>query len=322
MHILPCCLTQPHALTRVTLPFQPRIAAISRLFIRHETTYRYSEPVLFGEWRLMMRPIDSHSIRVLDASLTLTPPGETRWTLDAYSNSICHFTPGGKADLLQVISTLLIETYPKPLRDAEMAAPLIPPNALAPPVIYSAEEALVLSPFIKPVYLEDPVHTEWLWPQRREAGDSALDMLLRLNQTIHNQFEYGAREEYGTQTPAETIQRGAGTCRDFAWLMIESMRRWGVASRFVTGYLYSPSADSGIRGTGATHAWCEAFLPDLGWIEFDPTNGLAESPDLIRVAATRTPQEASPMSGGALGGAESTMDVAVSVSLASEPQNA
>lgn len=270
----------------------------------------------------MMRPIDSHSIRVLDAGLTLTPPGETRWTLDAYSNSICHFTPGGKSDLLQVISTLLIETYPKPLRDSEMAAPMIPPGAMASPVVYNQEEFVVLSPFIKPVYADDPVHSSWLWEQRRQSGDSALDMLLRLNQTINSQFGYGAREEYGTQTPAETIQRGAGTCRDFAWLMIESMRRWGIASRFVTGYLYSPNADSAIRGAGATHAWCEAFLPDLGWIEFDPTNGLAESPDLIRVAATRTPAEASPMSGGAIGAAESALEVHVSVSLASQPQNA
>jgi transglutaminase-like putative cysteine protease len=203
-----------------------------------------------------------------------------------------------------------------------MAAPLIPPGAMAPPVIYNHDEFVVLAPFIKPVYADDPAHSAWLWEQRRQSGDSALDMLLRLNRTINTQFGYGAREEYGTQTPAQTIQRGSGTCRDFAWLMIESMRRWGIASRFVTGYLYSPNAHSAIRGAGATHAWCEAFLPDLGWIEFDPTNGLAESPDLIRVAATRTPHEASPMSGGAIGTAESTLEVHVAVSLASEPQNA
>ncbi len=53
-------------------------SAISRLRIRHETNYRYARPVRFGEWRLMMRPIDSHSIRVLDATLALTPPGE-KW---------------------------------------------------------------------------------------------------------------------------------------------------------------------------------------------------------------------------------------------------
>jgi transglutaminase-like putative cysteine protease len=149
--------------------------------------------------------------------------------------------------------------------------------------------------------------------QRWRPGDSALDLLLRLNSAIPYELSYGARDEYGTLTPAETLQRGAGTCRDFAWLMIESVRRWGFAARFVTGYLYSPA--SGVRGAGATHAWCEVFLPDLGWIEFDPTNGLSESPDLIRVAATRTPSEASPVSGMAIGNTMATLDATVQVEL-------
>jgi transglutaminase-like putative cysteine protease len=284
---------------------------ISRLSIRHETTYRYSQPVFLGEWRLMMRPSDSHAIRVVDANLALTPPGETRWTLDAYGNSVCHFSPLGSADLLQVVSTLLIERYPKPLREHELAAPMFPPNALAPPVVYSADDAIVLAPFVKPYYAEDRAHSEWLAAKRLTMAQTALELLLHLNRSIHDEFEYGARDEYGTQSPAETLQRRAGTCRDFAWLMIESMRRWGIASRFVTGYLYSPGAE--VRGAGATHAWCEAFLPDLGWIEFDPTNGLAESPDLIRVAATRTPAEASPMRGAVMGEATETMEVRVQV---------
>ncbi len=266
----------------------------------------------------MMRPIDSHSIRVLDATLALSPPGETRWTSDAYSNSVCHFTPGAASDVLSVISTLLIERYPKPLRDIEHVAPLMPVSALAPRVIYSDADAAVLSPYIRPVYAEHPVHSAWLRTLQRQIGDTALDVLLRLNRAVHDQFVYGARDEYGTQTPAETISRGAGTCRDFAWLMIESVRRWGFAARFVTGYLYSPGHD-GIRGAGATHAWCEVFLPDLGWLEFDPTNGLSESPDLIRVAATRTPAEASPMTGAVIGDMQATMQVFVSVSLDNSP---
>lgn len=290
----------------------------TRLRIRHETIYRYAQPVSFGEWRLMMRPIDSHSIRVLDATLALTPPGETRWTSDAYSNSVCHFTPGGPSNLLAVTSTLLIDRYPKPLRDAELAAPLMPAGAIAPPVIYSDADATALAPFIRPVYAEHQAHLAWLARQQREHGDTALDVLLRLNRAVHSQFSYGARDEYGTQTPAETIDRGAGTCRDFAWLMIESVRRWGFAARFVTGYLYA-GEDTAIRGAGATHAWCEVFLPDLGWLEFDPTNGLSESPDLIRVAATRTPEEASPMRGAVIGDAAAQMDVYVSVMLDNSP---
>jgi transglutaminase-like putative cysteine protease len=78
--------------------------------------------------------------------------------------------------------------------------------------------------------------------------------------------------------------------------MVEALRHLGYAARFVTGYLYSAHTAQ-VRGAGATHAWVQVFLPDLGWLEFDPTNGVAESPDLIPVAVARTPHEAAPISG-------------------------
>ena len=286
---------------------------MSRLRIRHETVYSFETLVNFGVWRLMMRPVDTHAIRVLDASFELSPPGSTRWALDAFGNCVCLFQPQGPANELRVVNHLLIERYPAPLDLA------FDPTAV---VDNEEERNLVLAPFSLPVTSGDRDfnYRAWLTFHAPEPGEAPLDFLKRFNSAIRAEFAYATRDEEGVQTPLETIERKAGACRDFAWLMIESMRRWGVASRFVTGYLYSPNA--AIRGAGATHAWCEAFLPDLGWIEFDPTNGLAESPDLIRVAATRTPQEASPMSGGAIGTAESALEVHVSVSLASETQNA
>src|SRR5439155_1004456 len=79
------------------------------------------------------------------------------------------------------------------------------------------------------------------------------------------------------------------------------------------GYLFSPGRLD-MRGEGATHAWCEVFLPDLGWIEFDPTNGLAESPDLIPIALARTPDEAAPICGALIGDpGDSRMEVHVDV---------
>src|SRR5690606_28362157 len=110
------------------------------------------------------------------------------------------------------------------------------------------------------------------------------------------------RYEEGVQRPDFTVLQGSGTCRDFAWLMVEALRRLGYAARFVTGYLYSPDLASGrVRGAGATHVWCEVFLPDFGWTEFDPTNALAESADLIPVAVSRTPSEAAPITGAIIG---------------------
>jgi transglutaminase-like putative cysteine protease len=95
--------------------------------------------------------------------------------------------------------------------------------------------------------------------------------------------------------------------------MIESVRRFGFAARFATGYLFCPGAT--VRGAGATHAWCEVFLPGEGWVEFDPTNALVESSCLIRVATTRTWQESDPMNGYIFGDAPCHLSVSVDVDL-------
>jgi YD repeat-containing protein len=263
---------------------------LSRLRIRHETTYTYPEPKYFGAWRLLMRPADTHSIRVVEASFELLPPSATRWAYDAYGNSVCHFTPQGPSTQVSVVNHLLIERYPAPLSPLA----LDDPRSLAP-IVYESSTRIVLHPFMQPAADEaDANYQNWLQTNGCVPGEPALDYVTRLNTAIHRGFSYAPRYEIGTQTPSQTIARG-GTCRDLAWLMIETLRRFGFAARFVTGYLFTGA--NGAVGGGATHAWCEVFLPDLGWIECDPTNGLIESRDLIRVAATRTPEEASPVSG-------------------------
>ncbi len=267
-----------------------------RLLIRHETLYTYERPVRFAVHRLLVRPRDSHAIRVVAAHLTLSPPGETRWLYDALGNSVCCFTPQGEARRLSIVSDLVIERFPAPLAALRVADP-----QTATPIVYTPADRAVLGPFTEPVSEDaDGVLLRWLRDQVGSPHEPALDFLLRINRTIHDQFEYTARDLGAAQEPAHTVATRSGTCRDFAWLMVEALRRLGYAARFVTGYLYSPR-HSAIRGAGATHAWCEVFLPDLGWTEFDPTNALAESADLIPVAVTRTPAEAAPVSGAIYG---------------------
>jgi len=282
---------------------------MSRLTIRHETRYAYARPVSFGPHRLLIRPRDSHAMRVVAASLTFSPAGQTRWAYDALGNSVCWLAPAGNSRALTIINELTIERFPAPLSNLPIRDP-----QTAMPIVYEPVDRAVLAPFMEPV-TEDAngLLLKWLRAQLGDPDESALTFLLRLNHAIRDQFAYIARFEPGTQEPDQTVAIGAGTCRDFAWLMVEGLRRLGYAARFVTGYLYSPGHSS-VRGAGATHAWCEVFLPDLGWTEFDPTNGLAESADLIPVAMTRTPAEAIPVSGaisGDAGHAELTVHVDV-----------
>lgn len=267
-----------------------------RLRIRHETRYTYDWPVAFGTHRLLVRPRDSHAVRILDATLAFSPAGETRWVYDAMGNCVCLLQPTGQAAGLAITSELLIERYPAPL-----APPTIDDPHTAMPIVYERCDRAVLAPFIEPA-TDDPdgALLKWIRRHANRVDEPALEFLLRFNQAIHDGFAYGERYEEGAQSPAFTVVHGAGACRDLAWLMVEALRRMGYAARFVTGYLYSPDRTD-LRGAGATHAWCEAFLPGLGWTEFDPTNGLAESSALIPVAASRTPEEASPISGMIIG---------------------
>jgi YD repeat-containing protein len=281
-----------------------------RLRIRHETLYTYERPVRFAVHRLMVRPRDSHAIRMVDAALTVSPPGETRWLYDALGNSVCCFSPAGESTALSIVSELTIERYPARLDLIQVEDP-----QTVTPIVYTPADRALLAAFVEPVTEDaDGVLLHWLRRQIGRSDEPALDFLLRLNRTIHNEFEYGAREHGAAQDPAHTINLRSGTCRDFAWLMVEGLRRLGYAARFVTGYLYSSKENARMRGAGATHAWCEVFLPQLGWTEFDPTNALVESPDLIPVAVARTPAEAAPVSGSIYGdGGKSSLTVHVDV---------
>ena len=290
-----------------------------RLSIRHETVYRYGQAVGFGPHRLLLRPRDSHADRMIEASLELSPPGDTRWVYDAMGNCLCWYQPHGMASELRITSNLVIDRFPAPLAPLAVADP-----HTALPIVYSLADRIVLNPFIIPATEAGAEVMQWLRTHAGLPDEPALHFLTRLSGAIQGEFAYVERGEMGVQTPGQTIAYGSGSCRDLAWLMIEALRRLGYATRFVTGYLYSPQADqpdgASLVGAGATHAWCDVFLPGLGWVEFDPTNGLAESPHLIRVGATRTPDEAAPVSGSIIGNPQGCeMSVRVDVRMIPAP---
>lgn len=285
---------------------------MTRLLIRHETTYSYDRPVSFTPHRLLLRPRDSHATRLVSASLELSVPGETRWVYDAMGNCVCWYSPSGEASELRIVSNLTLDRYPAPLAPIE---PDDPHSQL--PVAYEHNDRLVLAPFMAPTWEDEAgVLISWMREYVTRPDEPTLEFLTRVNTAIYQRFSYANRYAEGVQTPAETLRFGAGACRDLAWLMVEGVRQLGFAAQFVTGYLHSPANES-IRGAGATHAWCQVFLPSLGWLEFDPTNGLVESSDLIQVAATRSPAEAAPVAGGLIGDpGNSTLNVGVDVQMA------
>ena len=139
---------------------------------------------------------------------------------------------------------------------------------------------------------------------------------------IRRIFTYRKRHEQGTQHPLDTLQTASGTCRDYALFMIEALRRLGIAARFVSGYLFVPDDRDNYAGGGSTHAWVQVYLPSAGWIEFDPTNGIVGTRDLIRVAVARDPRQAIPLHGTYLGSADAFVGMDVSINVVSAVEEA
>jgi transglutaminase-like putative cysteine protease len=285
------------------------------LQINHRTRYGYDRPVAFGVHRLMIRPRDGHDMRILDSSLVVTPRADVHWAFDTFGNSVALLTFNEEADELVIASDLMLRRY-----GLDEPVTRIERHASDYPFHYDPDDSIDLAPLLSVHYPDDrPVVERWISAKMPELPGRSLQVLDLLGTAIHESFTYRRRDAYGVQSPAETITTASGTCRDFALLFMEAARSLGFAARFVTGYLYDPGSDTANEGTlsggGSTHAWADVFIRGAGWIEFDPTNRIVAGRNLVRVATTRTPAQAVPVSGTYLhdGAVFLGMDVEVSV---------
>ncbi|WP_419826189.1 transglutaminase family protein [Sphingomonas sp.] len=290
------------------------------LTISHATAYRYRQPVSLGEHRIMVRPRESYDQRLIEASLRIDPePADLRWLHDVFGNSVAVARFAGRTRRLEVTSRVRLEHVPL-ARDAIE----VEDYARRFPFTYSSEDMPDLLRSIERQH-HDPYRRVDAWARLfldDGGGADTLSMLIAMTNAIRRDFTYVPRHEHGTQMPTETLERRQGTCRDYAVLMIEAARALGLAARFVSGYVYSPSRGEGRVGGGSTHAWARVFLPGSGWTEFDPTNGIVGNRGLIRVAVARDPYQVVPLSGTWFGhpGSDDGMSVAVEVTMdAAEP---
>ncbi len=294
-----------------------------RFQLRHTTTYRYAKPVTFGRHRLMLRPRDSHEMLLHDAALTISPaPSQTIWQYDVFGNSIALVDFAEPADALAIESTLDVERFPLIATQS-----MVSEHARNLPLAYSADEIRDLAG-LQERHVPDPEHAVDLWAKGFLTGSAedapglpeTLPVLNAMAAAIKSNFTYLARDAYGTQSPLETLSAGSGTCRDFAYLMMEGARSLGLAARFVSGYIYDPGRDEAtdaqaVTGGGATHAWTQIYLPGAGWMHFDPTNALTSDGELIPVAIVRDPAQASPVSGSWEGAASDAQGLEVEVTV-------
>lgn len=278
--------------------------------VRHSSVYRYSEPVSFGEHRMMFRPRASHDLRLLTMQLVITPtPARLHWLHDVFDNSVAVATFSGKATELLFRSEVTLEHYEAPLPDYSLE-----PYAATWPFAYTNEEATDLVNARSRQHPDEEVDT-WARAFISPDGKTGTMALLRaMTREIKTSFFYVRRTEKGVNRPADTLRHRSGSCRDFAVLMMDAVRSLGLAARFVSGYIFVPDHDA-TQGGGSTHAWLQIYLPGAGWIDFDPTNSIIGNRHLIRVAVAWNYYQALPLWGTWHGAMHSfrSLDVEVSV---------
>jgi transglutaminase-like putative cysteine protease len=263
---------------------------------------------------MMFRPRESHDLRLVKASLVITPvPLDLRWLHDPFDNSVAVANfDGTTTKELSFESVVTLE-------HSDTFLPEFPLEDYARtyPFQYSDEDFPNLERGLTHHYPYKAV-SRWAL-QFVDAADitPTMKMLRAMTLGIRDQFTYSRRAEKGVQTPEETLRSMRGSCRDFAVLMMEGARSLGVAARFVSGYIFTPNR-SGLAGGGATHAWMQAYLPGAGWIDFDPTNSIIGNRNLIRVAVAWSPEHVLPLWGTYNGAAEAFLKMDVTVSVVEE----
>ena len=272
--------------------------------LRHATTYAFSSPVTLQPHQLYVRPRGDHKMKVQASTLTLSPPAEVVWRSDLYGNSVAISHLAVETTRLDIITELSVETFPR----SESQRRLLLETGTTE---YSPIERRLLAPYINQPWETGHAAAEWIRSGATKVKKRQYERLLECAARIRYEFDYRIRYEPGLQTPAETLRLHSGTCRDFAELMIAAARSLDCAARFVTGYVFTPNA---APGASSPHAWAEVYIPAVGWIELDATNGLVDDGDLIPIASAATGAELTPISGAFTGyGATSSLSVGVDV---------
>ncbi|HEY1393769.1 MAG TPA: transglutaminase family protein, partial [Methylibium sp.] len=267
--------------------------------LNHVTHYRYDRRVGLSPQIVRLRPAPHCRTPILSYSLRIEPVQHfINWQQDPFANYLARLVFPEETTEFKITVDLV----------AEMAVYnpfdfFLEPGAEHYPFDYEPGLAHDLAPYLA----KGP-----LTPRFKALLDSistdkvrTIDFLVSLNQRLQQDIRYLIRMEPGVQTPEETLERAAGSCRDSGWLLVQALRHLGLAARFVSGYLIQLKPDvkalDGPSGAEADftdlHAWCEVYLPGAGWIGLDPTSGLLAGEGHIPVACTPEPSSAAPVTG-------------------------
>jgi len=283
--------------------------------VTHTTQYFYGEPVPLCHNVVHLKPRDTARQTVLSHVTTVVPNPVTRSErLDFFGNLVSWFGIQEPHSTLRIIARSLVE-----VRALESPTELWCPawddvtRMLKERRIPGALDAMQFR-FDSPLIQSGPELADYARPSF-SPGRPLLECLIELTNRIHTEFKFdSAVTTIGTPV-LEVLQHRHGVCQDFAHLQIGCLRSLGLAARYVSGYLVTkpPPGRPRLVGCDVSHAWVSAFIPDFGWIDFDPTNGLIPSTSHITLGWARDYGDISPVRGVVVGGRRHSLRVSVDV---------
>jgi transglutaminase-like putative cysteine protease len=279
---------------------------MSLLRINHETLYTYARPVRLGTHRLVLRPREGHDQQVERMNLQIEPDHHLEWHRDLFGNSVATVAFLTETDHLRIQSEVDLRRFELP------CIPEAIRGSVPFPLTYDDIESTVAAAYLQPIYPAEASRVK-AWAAQILEGKTQTDamrLLDSLNQAVRKAIKYKRREEKGVQTPTQTLEKSAGSCRDMATLLMEACRSLAIASRFSSGYLDCPASHA---GQASTHAWCEVYLPGQGWLGFDPTLGESTSAKHITIGLSNHPRGVMPVSGTFFGSPTDYIEMKVSV---------
>jgi transglutaminase-like putative cysteine protease len=274
--------------------------------VTHETLYTYSQPVTLGPHIIRLCPRHDGAQHTLHHALLIEPrPAFTSDCLDAEGNIVTHAWFAGSTSSLRVVSSFSVETR----RDNPFDY-VLDRDFPRLPTVYNDALAPRLASYRHLAAVDDSTRAfaENLVAQ---VGAEPLAFLAALNRTLHEEIKHEIRDEGAPQTPAVTLARKEGACRDLAVLFMAACQAQGLATRFVSGY----RKGDGRRPRRYLHAWPEVFLPGGGWRGYDPTQGTAVSDEHVALAAAAHPAGTLPIE-GSFGGTGVTSEMRFELSIA------
>lgn len=290
-------------------------------YSRHLTVYDYTLPVTISHHATHLIPRNLPTQTIHHGNVRVDPkPAHYSKRTDYFGNHALFFTLEEAHRSLSVESSYLVTVEPTIL----LAENITPPwEKVREHLVFDLSlDVLEACQYVfdSPFITINPAITDYArssFPQSRPLLSAVIDLMHR----IHRDFIYDPTATTLATPLVEVLRKKRGVCQDFAHLQIACCRSMGLAARYVSGYLHTRHTLAGLQGnqaihpigSDASHAWISLYVPDIGWVDLDPTNDTIPSVEHVTIAWGRDYDDVSPMKGVMIGGGEHTIHVEVNV---------